>query len=58
MLYKAGVTEEYSLYKMGVYKCDVCAKVFTEKNSLSRHEKKAVMHVICATKFTASEAFA
>ena len=39
MLYKAGVTEECSFYKMGVYKCDVCAKVFTEEKNLLRQQK-------------------
>ena len=39
VLYKANLTEERSLYKMGVYKCDVCDKIFTEKRNLLRHEK-------------------
>ena len=40
---------------MVVYKCDICGKVFTEKSSLSRHEKntygeKTVTHVSFAIK--------
>ena len=38
-LYKTGLTEEHSLHKMGVYKCGLCSKVFTEKKNLLRHEK-------------------
>ena len=33
------MTKERSFYKMGVYKCDVCDKIFTEKRNLLRHEK-------------------
>ena len=41
ILYKAGLTAEQSFYKRRVCKCDLCGKVFTEKRSLSRHEKNA-----------------
>ena len=41
---------------MGAYMCDVCAREFTEKRSLSRHKKnthdeKTVTHVSYAIKF-------
>ena len=36
---KQGLTEEHSFYKMAMYKCDVCDKIFTEKRNVLRHEK-------------------
>ena len=39
ILYNTGLTKDHLVYNMGVYKCDTCDKVFTEKLSSSRHEK-------------------
>ena len=40
-LYKTRFEEECSFFKTGVYKRNICAKVFTEKKNLLRHEKNA-----------------
>ena len=57
ILYKIRFAEKRSFYKIGVYKCDVCDKVFTEKRNLLRHGKKKVTHVSYVIKFIGKQRF-